>query len=430
MSAPAETRDEGLLRAIGPAGLTASVVNAVVGGGIFALPAAIALELGPSGPLAFVLGGILIGLVTASIASVGGRVAQSGGTWAYAEAAFGPFAGYLTGVLFLLTSVLASASLAAGLVDSVSGLDPMLARPEMRVAELVLLYAVLVGVNLRGVRAGTGVISGLAVIKFLALLLFVVLGVSVVRAENFVVRELPTAAHVGRSTILALFALCGMETALGASGEVRDPVRTIPRALFAATVLVVLTYLAIQVVAQGVLGSELASATAPLADSVARVSPVWKSVILGAGAVSMAGWLVGDLLGTSRMVFAFGRMGVLPRFLTIVHEKRRVPYWAVVCYATIAFVLAMFGTFTTLAVLSSVGTILLYLSCCGAACALQERRIVPLLAIAALLAMLFSCTSAELLSIGAVMAAAGVWYWMTSRWRRAARMTDPGKRSP
>jgi amino acid transporter len=400
-------RDEGLLRAIGPAGLTASVVNAVVGGGIFALPAAIALELGPAGPLAFVLGGVLIGLVTASIARVGGRVAQSGGTWAYAEAAFGPFAGYLTGVL---SSVLASASLAAGLVDSLSGLHPMLARPEMRVAELVLLYAVLVAVNLRGVRAGTGVISGLAVLKFLALLLFVILGMSVVRAENFAVHELPSVSHVGRSTVIALFALCGMETALGASGEVRDPAQTIPRALFAATVLVVLVYLAIQVVAQGVLGSGLASAKAPLADSVARVGAGWRSVILGAGAVSMAGWLVGDLLGTSRMVFAFGRMGVLPRFVTAVNEKSRVPSRAVICYAAIACVLAAFGTFTTLAVLSSVGTILLYLSCCGAACALQNRRIVPLLAIAALLAMLFSCTSAELLSIGAVLVVSAAWY--------------------
>jgi amino acid transporter len=286
----------------------------------------------------------------------------------------------------------------------------MLARPEMRVAELVLLYAVLVAVNLRGVRAGTGVISGLAVLKFLALLLFVILGMSVVRAENFAVHELPSVSHVGRSTVIALFALCGMETALGASGEVRDPAQTIPRALFAATVLVVLVYLAIQVVAQGVLGSGLASAKAPLADSVARVGAGWRSVILGAGAVSMAGWLVGDLLGTSRMVFAFGRMGVLPRFVTAVNEKSRVPSRAVICYAAIACVLAAFGTFTTLAVLSSVGTILLYLSCCGAACALQNRRIVPLLAIAALLAMLFSCTSAELLSIGAVLVVSAAWY--------------------
>ncbi len=306
--------------------------------------------------------------------------------------------------------MLASASLAAALVDSLAGLHPTLARPEVRIAELAGLYAVLVAVNLRGVRAGTGVISGMAVLKFLALLLFVAVGATVVRVENLAVHELPTVSHLGRSTILALFALCGMETALGASGEVRDPVRTIPRALFAATLLVVLLYLTIQVVAQGVLGSGLASTTAPLADSVARVGPGWKSVILGASAVSMAGWLVGDLLGTSRMLFAFGRMGVLPRFLTIVHEKRRVPYWAVVCYSAIACVLAIFGTFTTLAVLSSVGTILLYLSCCGAACALQRRRIVPLLAIAALLAMLFSCTSAELLSIGAVLVVAAVWY--------------------
>jgi amino acid transporter len=367
--------------------------------------------------------------VTASIARVGGRVAQSGGTWAYAEAAFGPLAGYLTGVLFLLTSVLASASLAAGLVDSLAGLHPSLARPEVRIAELVLLYAVLVGVNLRGVRAGTGVIAGLAVLKFLALLVFVAVGATAVRSGNLAVPAMPTLPHFGRSTIVALFALCGMETALGASGEVRDPKRTIPRALFAATALVVLLYLAIQVVAQGALGSGLATAKAPLADALASVGPVWTSVMLGAGAVSMAGWLVGDLLGTSRMIFAFGKMGVLPRFLTAVHATRRVPHWAVAFYAAIACALAAFGTFTSLAILSSVGTILLYLSCCAAAWVLEVRLaaerprrsfLVPLLAILGLFAILLSSTAQEFLSIGAVLVVAVVWYGIARALRRGS----------
>ena len=154
--------------------------------------------------------------------------------------------------------------------------------------------------------------------------------------------------------------------------------------------------------------------------------------MLAAGAVSMAGWLVGDLLGTSRMLFAFGKMGVLPRFLTQVHEKRRVPHWAVIFYAAVACVLASLGTFTSLAVLSSVGTILLYLSCCAAAWVLEgkdgegrPRRsfLVPLLAILGLLAILLSSTTQELLSIGAVLVLAVAWYGITRAARRAAGPT-------
>ena len=422
-----EARDEGLRRAIGPVGLTASVINAVVGGGIFALPASIALELGPAGPLAFVLGGVLIGLVTASIARVGGRFAKSGGTWAYAEAAFGPLAGYLTGVLFLLTSLLASAGIAAGLVDSL----PLGGRVQ-RGAALVLLYALLVGVNLRGVRAGTGAAAAAASLKFLALLAFVAAGATLVRSDYLVVHAAPTLPHVGRSTILALFALCGMETALGASGEVRDPQRTVPRALVAATVLVVLLYLAIQIVAQGVLGPGLAGWDSPLAQALSRAGPAWRTAMLTAGAISMAGWLVGDLLGTSRMMFAFAGMGVVPKILGRVHERHRVPHWAVVVYAAVACALAIGGTFTSLAVLSSVGTILLYLSCCSASWVLGRGRspLVPLLAILGLLAVLLSCTEKELLSVGAVLVLATAWYGVARIARPPPEESPPKEHRP
>ena len=125
-------RDEGLLRVIGPAGLTASIINVVIGGGIFALPAALALTLGPASPLAFLLGAAVMGLVTLSLGARRREGRPERGVYAYAAEAFGPFPGFLAGVLFCVSAVLSSAGVAAALVDSLPLLVPALGRTGRR----------------------------------------------------------------------------------------------------------------------------------------------------------------------------------------------------------------------------------------------------------------------------------------------------------
>jgi APA family basic amino acid/polyamine antiporter len=430
-----DNRDEGLLRVIGPAGLAASLVNTVIGGGIFAIPAALALTVGNAGAFALLLAAVVMGLVTAAMAQAGSRVARSGGIYAFAEVAFGPLAGYLTGVLLALTCVLAAGGVAAALVDSLASVSPALARPLFRAGAILLLFGGLVVVNLRGVQSGTRVAAGAAVLKFSALLVFVALGATLVRPEHLALQHAPTVASLSRGAILAVFALSGMEIALGASGEVRDPVRTIPRALFAAFSLVVLLYLAIQVVAQGVLGPDLATSHAPLADVLARVSPAGRYFMLGVGALSMLGWLAGDVLGSSRMFVAFGRMGVLPRRLAAVHARTRVPHYAIVAYGVIGALLALTGTFASLVILASVSIMLLYAACCAAAWELERRAralgdttqpgrsgLIPLLALLGLVGVLCYSTLRELLAVGVVLVVASVLYWMTAPGRRAAQL--------
>src|SRR5207247_9360381 len=121
-------------------------------------------------------------------------------------------------------------------------------RPLFRAGAILFLFGALVGVNLRGVQSGTQVAAGAAILKFLALLLFVALGATLVRPEHLALQHPPAVSSLVRGAILAVLALAGMDIALGASGEVRDPARTIPRALFASFFPVVLLYLAIPVV--------------------------------------------------------------------------------------------------------------------------------------------------------------------------------------
>jgi basic amino acid/polyamine antiporter, APA family len=414
MTSPATT-DEGLLRAIGPVGLAASVVNITVGGAIFVLPAVLAALVGGAAPAAYLAGIVVMALVTLSFAEAGRRTSRSGGPYAYVETAFGTFPGFLVGLLTWLAGVMATAAVGAALVDSVGTVVPFLAQPAGRITGLLILFAGLAVVNLRGVRAGVGAASAAAAAKFIGLLLFVGIGAQLVDWENITWVWPEDGKGLGRATILVIFALAGMEVPLSTGGEIRDPARTVPRALIGGLLLIALLYILVQLVAQGILGSSLADSKAPLADALARIGPTGRALMLTTGAISMLGYLAGDLLGCSRILFAFGRDGLLPRQVAAVHPETRVPHIAILMHAIISAGLAISGTFALLAPTASLAVLLVYIGVCAAAWAMLRRpgarghsglrltRLAPILGIIALLCVVTHNTRQEFLAVGAVL---------------------------
>ena len=167
----------------------------------------------------------------------------------------------------------------------------------------------------------------------------------------------------------------GVETPLAASGEVNRPSRNIPRAILIAIVAVALLYVAVQVIAQGILGPALPHSPAPLSDAMGRIHPMLRLLMLACGAVSMFGWLCSDVLGSPRIVFAFARDGLLPRVLGRVNGRHHTPYVAILCYAALAIGLALTGKFAELAVLSTLTGAVLYIAVCLAAWVLARRRV-------------------------------------------------------
>jgi amino acid transporter len=427
-AAPVASSDEGLIRAIGPVGLTAGVINIVVGGAIFVMPATLAGYLGAAAPLAYLVGAVLMAFVTSSFAAVARRTASSGGPYAYVEQAFGLYAGFLAGMLVWLAGVFASAAVAAALIDSLGRILPLLAQPTVRGAALVGTFAVLAAVNIVGVRAGVGLSTAAAIAKFTGLVLFVVLATRLVEPSNLAFDWPSGGEGLGRATILVIFAFAGMEVPLCAGGEIRDPDRTVPRALAIALVLVTVLYISVQLVAQGVLGADIAASKAPLADALARTGPTGYLLLLATGAVSMFGYLAGDILGMSRILFAFGRDRLLPRQLALVHPVTRAPHVAVVVHAIMATALALTGGFALLAPIASVAILLLYIVCCAAALKLQAgigrvagdrgrlaSMISPALAIVALCWVLAHSTTKEFLWVGVVLALASVLFALVRR---------------
>jgi amino acid transporter len=419
--------ERGLVRGIGLRALTAAVVNATVGAGIFVLPGAVGARLGPAAPLAYIACAVTMGLIVASLAMAGSRVSTTGGPYAYVEAAFGPFPAFLGGVLLWLSCVLAAASVASALATTAGLVLPALGAGLGRGVFLVLLLGGLAAANIRGVREGAGVVQLLTVGKLIPLVVFVAAGVFFVQPEALAWPQAPPPAALGETVLLLVFAFVGVELALMPSGEIREPARTVPRAVFLALGITTLLYLAIQTVAQGVLASDLAlSMDAPLAEASARfLGGGGRALVLAGTAVSMLGYLSGDMLGSPRLLFAFGRDGILPAGLASVHPRFHTPHVAIAAHALLACALAFVGTFGQLVLVSNVAVLLLYLLCSAGALELARRdvradgarpfqmpggRVVPVLACVAVLWILSNATWEELAVTAAVGAAATALY--------------------
>jgi basic amino acid/polyamine antiporter, APA family len=418
--------DAGLVRAIDVRRLTASIINCTIGAGIFVLPAVAAAGLGAAAPIAYLVCAGLMALIVVCFASAGSRVSLTGGLYAYVEVAFGPFVGFLSGVLYALMATFAVASVATAFAGSLGVVWIGAAAGARRAAVLLALFAALAWINVRGVSLGARLVEAVTLAKLVPLLVFVAAGVWFVHGDFLAWPGLPEAADVGRTAIILIFAFVGVEVALVPSGEVRAPAITVPRALFTALAITTTVYLLVQGVAQGLLGPSMSTySAAPLAEAASRVLGRSGRVLVLAGAtVSMFGYVSGDMLGSPRALFALGRDGMFPAALARVHPRFHTPYVAIVTYAIIVAALAISSSFTQLAVLANVAALTLYLMCVAASYELQRKNIqtggtpftapggpvVPILAAAVIIWLLSQASAREFAIEGIVLGIAGVFY--------------------
>lgn len=420
-----------LVRALGVRALAANIVNTIVGSGIFVLPAAVAAILGPAAIVAYIICAALVALFGLCFAEVGSRVHVSGGAYAYVEAAFGPYVGFSAGLLLGCAEMVASAAVATIFVGSLVALLPGGGSAALNATLLVVLYAVIATVNIRGVHAGARLMELITAAKLIPLAVLVIAGMFVLHPAYLKWSALPPFADIGSASLVLMFAFTGVEGPLTSSGEVRDPARTVPRALLLGLSAVALLYAGLQVVSQGVLGPSLATATdAPLGAVAARaLGGPGRTMILLAAIVSTLGYVSGDMLASPRLLFAFGRDGLLPARLGAVHPRFRTPHVAIIVYAALSCAVALSGSFRALAVLSAVGILLVDLACCVSVLELRRRDvraegtpfkvpggpIVPILASAVVVWLLSSARAVEYLAVAGVLIVSAVLYLLRPR---------------
>jgi amino acid transporter len=363
-----------LRRELGPWDLTAVGVNQVIGGGIFALAAGLAAATGTWGPWLIAAVALASLLTALSFAEAGSRFEGTGGPYLYARAAFGRFPAFEVGWMMWFTRAASWASVINVLVDALGRYWPGLLGPVSRPTLLAAIIAVIAWINVRGIKQSSLVVNVLTVAKLLPLVVFTIVGIFSVDWATFTEASTLTREQLTTGALLLIFAFGGYEVVPVLGGETRDPRRAVPFALVMTIVIVAAVTLLTQIVAFGTLPG-IASSRTPLADSAAVFLGAAGAVMITIGAVfSTSGNNMGQALSGSRNLFALAEQGDLPKWFGHVHPRYRTPDNAIVVTAAVSLVLAITGSFVTMAAASAISRLLVYVMTCASTIRLRAAR--------------------------------------------------------
>ncbi|MFK0221319.1 APC family permease [Streptomyces vinaceus] len=331
--------DNELTRTLGVADAVVVGLGAMVGAGIFAALAPAAGAAGPAG------GALLAALAVAALiaycnahssARLAARYPASGGTYVYGRERLGPFWGYLAGWGFVVGKTASCAAMALTVGAYVwPGQQHAVA-----VAAVVALTAAGYGGVQKSARIARVIVA--AVLAVLAGVVVVCLTSGAAEAGRLGGLAGGGAGGLLQAAGLLFFAFAGYARITTLGEEVRDPRRTIPRAVPLALGIALLVYAAVAVAALSVLGAgALAASPAPLADAVRAAGlPAAAPAVRVGAALAALGSLLALVLGVSRTTLAMARDGHLPRALAAVHPRRRVPHHAELAVGAVVAVLA------------------------------------------------------------------------------------------
>jgi amino acid transporter len=372
--AQAQPTQEGLIRGIRRWDLIAVAINAIIGAGIFGLPSRVYALIGSYSLIAFVVCAIVVALIILCFAEVGSRFGETGGPYLYAREAFGSTVGFEVGWLMWLARLTAFAANCNLLVDYLAFFWAPATTHYWREAIIVVVVSAIAAVNVIGVRDAARVTNIFTVGKLIPIILFIAVGLFFINSGNYSFGARPAYGAFSSSVLILIYAFSGFEMAAIPAGEIRDPQRNLPIALLTAIGVVAVIYISIQVICIGTLPG-LATSARPLADASGVFLGRAGGAIISAGVVvSIVGNLNVIILSGSRLPFAMGERGELPKFIAATHRRFRTPHAAILITSAVALALTLWSTFARQVNLSVIARLLSYSVTCAALLVFRFRK--------------------------------------------------------
>ena len=366
-----------LVRGIRRWDLAALAINGIIGAGIFGLPSKVYSLIGTYSIIAFVVCALVVALIILCFAEVSSRFDETGGPYLYAREAFQPAVAFEIGWLFWLARVTAFAANCNLLINYLSYFWLQATSPLWRASVIVFVVAVLAIINLLGIREAAIVSNAFTIGKLVPIIIFIATGLFFLNPQAYELGPSPTTGAFSQSVLLLVYAFTGFEMATIPAGEVKDPQRSLPRALLIAMFVVGVLYIGIQIVCVGTLPG-LAQSQKPLADAGARFLGTAGGAIISAGAIiSITGNLNILLLSASRLPFAMAEQKQLPAFIGSVHRKFFTPYVAILITAALMLFLTLKSSFVAALTISTIARLVTYGATCVALPVFRSKREAP-----------------------------------------------------
>lgn len=336
-------------------------VGASIGAGVFVLLGPATAIAGPSVVLGLLLSGIVNLFTIFSFCELGAALPEVGGEHVYVKTAFGGLLGFITGWFEWLSEMFYAVIMAMGAAIMLSFYLPIGDYVYFVAALLIIIFTL---VNLKGTReAGTTAVV-------LGLTLLLVLGVYVVSGwlqgfrPNAFTPFMPNGIFATMTATAFLFVVyLGAEDIVIAQGEVKEPRKTIPRAIIINSIILIFVYTIIAYTTVGLVPpEELGASSAPLALAAEKtiLGPVGVFMITIAGLIAALSSLNTAIMAQSRVIYSMGWEGYFPRFLAKVHRGYGTPYMAVLLASVFTIAFTVMGALEFATYASSFGFLIGY----------------------------------------------------------------------
>ncbi|NUU19190.1 amino acid permease [Cellulomonas humilata] len=382
ITAASTKSSEGLERSLGTFTLMMFGVGATVGTGVFFVMHEAVPDAGPAVVISFLLAGLAAGLSALSYAEMASAVPVSGSTYSYAYATLGEVVAMGVAACLLLEYGVSTAAVAVGwsgylnqLLHNLIGWEiptalsaaPWDADPGLINLPALILVALCAVLLIRGASESARINAAMVIIKLAVLLLFVAVAFTGFNADNFADFAPMGVTGITAAAGTIFFTFIGLDAISTAGDEVRDPQKTMPRAILGALAIVTTIYVLVAVSALGTQPWEAFSDTEQGEAGLAKiledvVGATWPGTILSAGAViSIFSVTLVTMYGQTRILFAIGRDGLLPKSFSRVNPRTHTPVNNTVIVAIVVGLLAAFIPLDYLWDLVSIGTLIAFI---------------------------------------------------------------------
>lgn len=379
-------KDGHLVRSLKVRDFLALGVGTIVSTSIFTLPGEVAaMHTGPAVAISFLLAAVVAGLVAFSYAEMSAAMPFAGSAYSWINVVFGEFFGWIAGWALLAEYFIALAFVGSGLSANFRALIAPLGLKlpaslsnafgtDGGIVDLVsvVVIALVAALISRGVSRAAQVENVLVVLKVFAVLLFIVVGLTALHAANYVpfvpkYHETANGPFGGWQGIYAgvsmiFLSYIGFDSIAANSAEAVNPQKTMPRGILGSLAIAVVLFVAVSLVLVGMLPySKYANSAEPvgLALRAAGHGGV-ATVVQTIAVVGMFTALIGMSMAGSRLIYSFGRDGMLPKWLGKLDESNR-PNRALWTLTIVGILIGAFFPFAFLSQLISAGTLIAFM---------------------------------------------------------------------
>ena len=397
-------------------------INGIIGSGIFLLPGTLYQEAGLGSVSAIVLAGLSTTLIALSYAMLASKIDDDGGAWVYSNRAFGAFVGFQTGWFGWFLGVITIAAELAAFLTALGGLIPVVKQRSVYISVALVIIAALIAINLIGPNILTFIDNISSALKIIILIAVIAAGGYFISTHGLHVRQPQAVSSDFRTAFsTAFYMFTGFSFLPVAANKMKNPEKTLPRALMVVMLIVIAIYGMAQMTTIVILSTNLTAETLPVAAAFAAVvGTIGKTVVILGMLISILGVAVAVSFDTPIEMASLATEKTLLPAVFGRTNKSGAPFVAIWLTIGIAAMLVVSGSYLFLVNLIVFSAFLQYITTILAWFKLRHDPTLPLLMGFALLLIGYLMTSATWLTwlIAVIVALIGSVIYATDTRRR------------